>query len=236
VLDEAWECCAEFFGPLPAGALPDADASEEGNPTPHSVAYLFSGEASYLAYVDGIADAGHENTSGIYSPLLKQIAAWNQPNVENLWDTLRHEVAHRYLDLALGERIPRWLNEGLAECFAASWNAAGEFVPGGLRERALFACDGAQLTHLRTFLTQPEEEFLARVEVSYAQAWAVVHFLRFGSEADRETFDRLMAALRTGADPQLAIDLSIEGVDLSDLEKRLFDWLNARLKKLQRGR
>jgi hypothetical protein len=150
-----------------------------------------------------------------------------------LFDTMRHETAHRWLDVALGERIPRWLNEGLAEVFAACWNAEGAFEPGGMRTDALlFLYANKELTGVERFMTQEEEQFLAQVQLGYAQAWALVHFLRFGADTERTILDRLLAGLESGADPQLAIDEAIAGVDMEDVHERFRAWVELRLKEL----
>ena len=226
VLDEAWDRCESFFGPL---ATPPAEPSS---------AYLFAGEASYLSYVEGLADAGLENTRGVYATYLKQIAAWNQPSVAILWDTLRHECAHRYLELLHGLRIPRWLDEGLAEVFAGCWSPDGRWLPGGLRAERLawFTSDhggsgGDLLTSLETFLYLDEGRFLARVEQSYAQSWSLAHFLRFGDEPKRGILARLLAGLDRGEDPALAIDRAFEGVDLAELAKAYGSWLGEVLRE-----
>lgn len=230
-LDEAWQRCGDFFGRLSAAELRALAAGRRGA-GPHSTAYVFSGRGSYATYVEDVADAG-EGTLGIYSPLLKQVAAWNQPSEAELTDTLRHEAAHRYLDVVLGERVPRWLNEGLAECFAASWREDGTFAPGErMRASALATIrEGEPLTPLRELFTQPESEFLRRPRVGYAQAWALTHFLRFGAAADRRLFDRIWKGLRAGDDPQAVLADALRGADVEDLQRRFLAWLDERARE-----
>ena len=233
VLDEAWEHCLEFFGPLPEGAF----SSQPGTLVPgfsvHSSAYLFSGEASYLDYVHGVADPGLENTLGVYSQQLKQIAAWNQSNSEELWRTLRHEVVHRYLDLAIGSRIPRWLNEGLAECFASCWGADDEFGRGRVSRAALYTLRARKaLEPLRTFVLASETDFLQDAELGYAQAFALVCFLRFGSEEPQKLLDDLIEGLRAGQDPALVLSEALGACDPEHLQQEFLQWLDARLREL----
>ncbi|MFT4541285.1 MAG: hypothetical protein ACI841_004644 [Planctomycetota bacterium] len=232
VLDDAWKNCEDFFGPLPAGALPEPRARGKSD-TWHSVAYLFSGESSYVDYVEGVANPGIENTLGVYSPVLKQIAAWNQPNVEDLWETLRHEVAHRYLDLQIDNDLPRWLNEGLAECFQSAWNEEGDYEPGGLLRDSLHALKGQKdYPSIFEFMTRSEEAFLQEGSLGYAQAWSLIHYLRFGPSGPRSLFDNLMAGLREGKDPQLAIRDAIDLSNLTTIQQGLVTWINARLREL----
>ena len=226
VADQAWERCVVFFGPLPESVPTDA----------RTLIHLFAGESSYLNYVQGVADPSHENSLGVYSPLLKQIAVWNQPDVDDLWDTLRHETAHRYLELSLGLRTPRWLNEGLAEVFAACWDEEGDFLPGGMRNRALAVFARVdEMSELGTFATISDEGFLKMLEVGYAQAWALTHFLRFGGESDRRALETMLEGIRSGEDPQVAIFRALDALDLKNLQKRFLEWLSDRVGEWARG-
>ncbi len=224
VLDEAWLRCADFFGPLPAGTL---------DPT---TVYLFEGQASYLAYVKGVADDSHENTLGLYAPVWKQIVVWNHPD-QNVWrDVLRHECAHRYLDLRFGLRIPRWLNEGMADAFAASWKRSGEFAPGQLRQEYLAEfLLGVELAALGDFVRQSPDAFMADVDRNYAYAWTVVHYLQFVDKDAKPVLERLLQRLDAGDEPALAIDAALESVDLKLLQTSYLAWLNRVTTELRIG-
>ncbi len=168
VLDKAMERCAFEFGPLP-------EAGRE-----RGVVYLFAGESGYRDYVQGVADASLENTLGIYSLLLKQLIAWNQPDPERLWDTLRHECLHRYVDLRAGA-VPRWFGEGLAETLAACAQGDETWKAGGLRPGwiAHFK-DGKQIVPgLHDFARMDDAAFQVGIERNYALSWAWVHYLRY---------------------------------------------------------
>ena len=55
---------------------------------------------------------------GLYSPALKQLLIWNQPNRKKMLETVRHEGFHQYLDGVMSDPPP-WLNEGLAMYYEA---------------------------------------------------------------------------------------------------------------------
>lgn len=235
VLDEAWLRCGEFFGPLLGDHLPSPAALDGADQGPHSIAYLFAGEAGYLDYVRDIAEDDHEASLGVYTPLLKQIVAWNQPSYAALKDTLRHEVAHRYLDLALGERIPRWLNEGLAETFAASWTKDGKFEPGGKIEHWLLTIQAnPKIPSPGQFFYMRNEEFNANSEANYAIAWATVHFLRFQSKVGKDLLPSILGGIAAGEDPAYAIDLSLDEIEQAGLQAELLKWLQSEIGQLRR--
>lgn len=235
VLDEAWERCAEFFEPLLGDQPPSPAVLDGADEGPHSIAYLFAGEAGYLDYVRDIAEDDHEATLGIYTPLLKQIVAWNQPSYSALKRTLRHEVAHRYLDLALGERIPRWLNEGLAEAFAASWTKDGGFEPGGKIDHWLMSIQAnPRIPAPLQFFYMRGDEFSANSEANYAMAWANVHFLLFHSKVGKKLLPRILEGIAAGEDPAYAIDLGLDEVEQPALQAELLAWLKSELRELHR--
>ncbi len=212
VLDKAMERCVFEFGRLPESGR------ERG------VVYIFAGESGYRDYVQGVADASLENTLGIYSLLLKQLIAWNQPDPERLWDTLRHECLHRYVDLRAGA-VPRWFGEGLAETLAASAQSDETWKAGGLRPGWIAHLkDGKQIMPgLRDFARMDDTAFQAGIERNYALSWTWVHYLRCRNESSRAIFAALWAALCEGADASVAIDRALERRDVEALDR---DFMN----------
>ena len=208
VLDKAMQRCIFEFGSLP------------GSRPARSVAYVFGGEASYREYVKGIADKSVENTLGIYSLVLKQVVAWNHPDPERLWDTLRHECMHRYIDLRVGE-VPRWLGEGLAETLAAAAQRDESWKNGSLRPEwiELLRNQPGPLNSLGDFANQSEAQFQVNVERSYALSWAWVNFLRFDNAQGRAVFAALWAALAAGVDDATAIEQALEAHDARALQQ-----------------
>ena len=215
VLDKAMQRCVFEFGALP-----------ESRPA-RSVAYLFSGESSYRDYVKGIVDDSLEHSLGVYSLALKQIVAWNQPDPERLWDTLRHECLHCYVDLRAGE-VARWFGEGLAETFAASAQRDETWKDGNPRPNwiALLLAENVAFPALEEFANQSDVQFLAHVERNYALSWAWIHYLRFGNAEGRAVFAALWAALLAGKDDSVAIDLALAGHDAHALHANFIAYVN----------
>ncbi|MCB9896715.1 MAG: hypothetical protein H6825_01800 [Planctomycetes bacterium] len=54
-------------------------------------------------------------------------------------DVVRHELSHALLAHALGERLPRWLHEGVAAVVEGGMLVDGRFVPGVVPPDAVFA-------------------------------------------------------------------------------------------------
>ncbi|MCK6447560.1 MAG: DUF1570 domain-containing protein [Planctomycetes bacterium] len=182
--------------------------------------YLFSGFAGYRRYVRDALDSGAENTAGMYHMGLEQLLIWNQPDHEGMLRTVRHEGLHQFVDQSIGE-LPRWLNEGLAELYE---NA--EFTRGPSREllthpEHLFVlrADDVKLVSLAEFVRQDAAQFMADPEVSYAQAWALVHFLMTSSDERKALVDGLLTRARAGEHPADAVEHAFAGVDFARLER-----------------
>ena len=56
-------------------------------------------------------------------------------------------------------------------------------------------------------------------EKSYAQAWALVHFLRHGDPSNRKIFKQMMDVLPAGLSRVKTLEKVLEGVDLAALER-----------------
>lgn len=72
----------------------------------------------YYNYVQKISGYGPSNSLGVYLPSLHEIAVFIHPKryggKQGTYKTIKHEASHAILD-SLAERMPRWLNEGMAE-------------------------------------------------------------------------------------------------------------------------
>lgn len=213
VLDAAMERCQERLGPLPEG-------------TPRATAYVFAGSRGYLEYVEDIADESLENTLGIYSPVLRQVAVWNQPDQAGLWNVLRHEAVHRYLDARAGS-LPRWLDEGLAESISSEFLVDGGPQDGQVRREwvAVLRAQGGSVPPLQLFDYQ-DRAFDEAIERSYALAWAWLHVLRFVDPEGRAVFDALWSGVASGQDVAVALDAALAGRDVNALQARFVAYLN----------
>jgi len=188
--------------------------------------FVFAGKASYLDYVEDVFGGRGDSTQGMYSPFLKQLLVLDSEPRESLMHTVRHEGFHQYLDSLLDEP-PIWFNEGLAEYFAAAHAPTGEWREGRLLPERLAVLTGdparpfvkaEELQSLRTFLHTSQVRFMTKARRNYAQAWALVHYLRHSTRQNRAIFDRLFAELLAGTENREAIDRAFDGVDLKQMD------------------
>ncbi len=187
--------------------------------------YVFSGEASYLDYIEDVFEGRGDNTLGMYSFYLKQLLVLDSPRRADFMHTVRHEGFHQFLDAQL-ETPPIWLNEGLAEYFAAA-RTDTSWRDGKLERRRLEVLRTPRpgrskleqrLTPLSAFLHLESGAFMRNASYNYAQAWAFVHFLRHTSRENRTRFDSLIESLRAGVANRKAIESAFEGCDLDELD------------------
>jgi hypothetical protein len=198
---EAWWTLERVYGKVP---LP------EGEPVP---LFLFSGEASYRAYVQDALAADMQHTAGMFSRDMQAVLVWNTPSAQSLHATIRHEVAHQYLDARFGA-LPPWFHEGLAESFEIVELARGQPVLGEPHPAHVAQLRTmSAVPDLRALVRMPAREFYPDAENAYPVAWAFVHFLRHTTLERRERFDALWDALDAGADATSAMDHAFDEVD-----------------------
>lgn len=189
--------------------------------------FLFSGQAGYESYVEGLFDTSPQSTAGMYSYGLKQLLIWNLASRSAMMETVRHEAVHQYLD-ELGADPPTWFNEGLAEYLSIL-----EKVP---RSRSLRVggIDGAYarmliepgaLVPLSSFLYIEGDRFYSNMSLSYAQAWAFVHFLRHGGNGNRELYDRMLELSRQGVGKKDCVDRVFGDIDMTMYSSMFRDYI-----------
>jgi hypothetical protein len=80
--------------------------------------HLLPNRAEYIAFVRKAMGADGSQSLGLYVPSLHEIAVYIHEDeiggLESTYATIRHEASHAILH-SLAERMPLWLNEGMAE-------------------------------------------------------------------------------------------------------------------------
>lgn len=185
--------------------------------------YLFSDEASYLAYTKDISGVSPQGSAGLYSPVLKHLLIWNLPARDAMMRTVRHEGFHQYLD-RLMDQPPSWLNEGLAEYYETAEIVSGRRRMGMVREDHLYSLK-KKLVPLKDFLYQPPSTFYAKPGLHYAQAWAFVHFLRHTTRERRDRFETLFDALLEPGPWKPKVRKQFPDAELAELESAFHDYL-----------
>lgn len=182
--------------------------------------YLFSGRTGYLRYCRRILGDVRMHTSGLYSPTLKQLLVWNLPDREEMMRTVRHEGFHQYLDTVM-EEPPPWFNEGMAEYYEVGEVRGGVLETGQAHPEhvAYLREHVADLRSIEEIVGLDADTFYATARASYAESWALVHFLRHSSRRNAWLFRRIFDALREpGRSPREALRIALAGVDLDRLE------------------
>jgi hypothetical protein len=223
-LEESYAICSKVFGASDATARPFP-------------VYLFSGRASYIEYAGKTTKLAH-STAGMYSRLFKHLLVWNQSEHDETTRTLRHEATHQYLDL-LGYRVPVWFNEGLAVYVELIASGSKADLKGGAVDRVMVdsLVRNHELIHLKDLIAITPDDFYGHAQVTYPEAWALVHYLRHGEApggaapasgeiSPREVNARLMAALQERVAPHEVVKRAFAGVDLARFEARFLEHLD----------
>ncbi|MBL8803655.1 MAG: hypothetical protein JNN27_16765 [Planctomycetes bacterium] len=190
--------------------------------------FVFSGRLGYERYLAGALGGDNENTAGVYHPGLRQLIVWNAPKRGELFDTVRHEGLHQFLDSWLDDP-PVWLNEGLAEYYENAQfqrGAASEIRPRAQYLELLVARGPAALDLAALLRTTPAA-FYEDPPLNYARAWAFVHFLLGSTRENRALFDALIEELAGGASADAAVKKIFATVDVKLLEAALHEHVRA---------
>ncbi|MEM6459212.1 MAG: DUF1570 domain-containing protein [Planctomycetota bacterium] len=129
-----------------------------------------------------------------------------------VFETLQHEGFHQFAHHKLGDELPLWVNEGLAEYFGTAIIIDGDVRTGIIDKdridtiRAAFA-DGTALGFvelLDTDMTRWHHNMRTgspKSGLQYDQSWALVHFLIHGDNGKyRSAFGRYLVLLSNGRD------------------------------------
>jgi len=133
---------------------------------------------------------------------------------DNLWPVLAHEGFHQFLGYELGQEVPVWLNEGMAQYFETSYVASGRLHTGIISKPKLRAAQYLIYTHqapsLRELLQMDRTTFYGNAQVAYPMSWALVYYLmnRDGTTFRNSSFRRYLQ------------DLKFSGDDIASFQRR----------------
>ena len=155
--------------------------------------------------------------------------------MDSMLETLRHEGMHQFTYQRIGDDLPVWLNEGMAEWFGYALRTRTGFAMGLADPRAVArlkaAAETERLLPFADLLRMPHATWNERVRtgegsVQYDQAWSVVQFLVYAERGRYEGM--LMTLLRqlwSGVDAERAIAQTF-GTDLGPMEAAWRAWLD----------
>lgn len=172
--------------------------------------------------------AGHTHPSGIL--VMGQEKYYAAVRLDRAGPNPYHHVYHEYVHLLNRlnfDRLPLWLNEGLAELYANTVI--------GPRTVELGRPDESHLRLLRTQSLLPLDVLFAadpssphyneagKASLFYAQAWVLAHYLTFGDgQVHQGELDRFLRLLAQGEDQVVAAREAFG--DLQQLESRLGEY------------
>ncbi len=140
---------------------------------------LFTTNKEFLAYRD--KNPGSKSNTGWYSSKKQEIVV-NKTKKE-YFQVLLHESQHAIFRVT-GTKAPKWLNEGLSEFFAQSYEESGTvFVKAdaGQAKRVKKLLERNKLTPIRTLVNLSDKgwdsQFKANNFKYYAECWSLIYFL-----------------------------------------------------------
>lgn len=152
--------------------------------------HLFATEKAYQAFLNG-RKIEAMNTAGVFYFDGDQagLATFVEDQSEQtMYHVLQHEGFHQFAFLRMGDSIPTWVNEGLAEYFGQSILVKGRMQMGVAPENRIQAVALAirSKTHFpfETLMNMSSETWnetvnkgSSRAGLLYDQSWSMAHFL-----------------------------------------------------------
>ncbi|MEO0515582.1 MAG: DUF1570 domain-containing protein [Planctomycetota bacterium] len=127
-----------------------------------------------------------------WRPGLSGLATWVEGLTrDQVYSTLQHEGFHQFANTKLGQNLPLWVNEGLAEYFGAAIVVDGDvrlgIVDGDRVQKIRDALDANRALSFRELLGIDSAQWKqnmtsgsAKGHLQYDQSWAITHFLIHG--------------------------------------------------------
>jgi hypothetical protein len=193
--------------------------------------YLFNKHREYQDFTEmpnvGGVFVGHGEQSFLAAHLEIQ-------GRDELRRTLQHEGFHQFAYATIGEKLPLWMNEGIAEYFNdAIWNGrtflVGQVWPRRVR-RLQHDIRKRQLIPFKEFTAVTDEQWQnaiknnpEKITTYYNQAWAMIYFLgESGREHHRRKLIDYMKKIKAGADPAAQWKKTFPNMD--DLQNEFGRW------------
>ena len=189
--------------------------------------YVFKSRESFAPYrhfrdYQPVATAGYflERTDADY-------IAIDASTREDASSLVYHEYVHSVASATL-QRLPLWLEEGLAELYQTFDVTRGSARIGLPVSRHLVLLNSSPILPLEELFavdhTSPAYNDATLKESFYAESWALVHYLLIGSEPRRPETMRFIALLREGMQPSTAFGAAFS-IDLAQFEEEFRSYL-----------
>jgi hypothetical protein len=179
-------------------------------------AYLFARKADYMR----LTGDRFPNSGGVFIPSQNLLAAFLETQGrDSLRRKLQHEAFHQFVSAAVGEGIPVWLNEGIAQVFEEGIWTGRKFLIGQVPpERVAQLQEDIRenrLAEFGEFMNRSNEQWASNMRYrpiavrQYNQAWAMTQFLIYAKDEDgkpkfRDRLIEMLGLIRTGEDGHAA--------------------------------
>lgn len=147
---------------------------------------------------------------------------------QRMFHTLRHEGFHQFTIAKIGDGMPPWINEGLAEYFGQAIMVNGQLttaqVPPDILKRVGEHARANQHIPFNILLNLNHYQWNAMVQIGdaslqYQQSWAIVHFLINSSTKLRSAFENYLLAVSSGMGSEHAFIKAFGSTDYRPFEK-----------------
>jgi hypothetical protein len=171
---------------------------------------VFDNPDDFRHYAGNVVSMTHAGLAG-YCHLMTdeagnqfyELVTYEDPN---LWRVLAHEGFHQFIGYELGQQIPMWLNEGMAQYFETSFVTGSRFNVGQIsRLKLLYAqalIINKQAPSVAQLIQWDRATFYANANVAYPVSWALVYYLMNSNNDrfDQGEFHRYLQDLKFGRD------------------------------------
>lgn len=195
--------------------------------------YVFRTREAYLAFMGEIGfDA--RNTGGVFFVQMGQsgLATWTEARARSrMYHVLQHEGFHQFASARIGDALPTWANEGLAEYFGQALIVRGRLqtglVPGARLEQVKQAIRNENTFPFTELVLMPHERWNQilqsgdpRAGLMYSQAWSMVHFLVHANNGRyARSFEQYIKLIAQGKTNDQALIEAFGGNDLDAFEQ-----------------
>ncbi len=194
--------------------------------------YLFRQHQDYIDFLD---DHGinARNSGGMFfvREHLQGLATWTQGRTRSqTFIVLQHEGFHQFAWRHLGENLPVWVNEGLAQYFEDAIIVGDRMKVGLANARRIelvrHAIRNGRCLDLDELVSVTEEDWgrtlnhdPERAAVLYAQSWSIVYYLVHGENGQQQdNFEQYLAMISGRYDNQRAFKAAFGVRQLMGLE------------------
>jgi hypothetical protein len=156
--------------------------------------YMFTRVSDYEA------SGGMRGSAGMYGGGVLRAIVTSRGS----WHVVRHEAWHQFMHMAVGGRVPIWINEGMAEYFGDGIWTGDELVTGtvdeGRRKRLVELINAKKLMPIEQMMKITSKQWSSKLDYrNYVQAWSMIYFLVHAEDGMyRDALSKCIKAISRG--------------------------------------